>query len=491
MHTKANQLTIARSRARTVGLAGLLLLLLLAGSLIMVAGPSGLSSRAEDGDQTVSQPSHAVRNEESLPYAALLPILRSAISSPRPIVTHFSASPPHVDVGGTTTLSWHIRNEVDSLSLEPGIGDVTGRESIVLSLNETTTYILTARNYAGTTSAQTIVTVGKPVISSFEANPTLIYQNGQSTLSWSILGRVDQLTLEPGIGDVTGNTKVIVSPSQDTVYTLTATNPAGTATSQVEITVAPPPVITSFEPDEEAINQGDSTPLRWTISGTVQSLVLEPGFGDVSGLSQVNVSPTETTTYTLTAQNGSGSDMAMALVRVSPDTELLVFDWNKPVEKSDSGFPGEDTSGEANDDWTVPPNFAQGTYHMRVEIHSQPVAKEMIVQYCVWQKYPGETELREACADRMGLTGNPGVKATWSTAIEDMWTKYESIDYSLKRDRHRVVIRNSKGKLVTAKLGMEWNGEDPDEWYPLDWRFTVVVVAKDATFSGWSNYLEP
>jgi len=30
-----------------------------------------------------------------------------------------------------------------------------------------------------------------------------------------------------------------------------------------------------------------------------------------------------------------------------------------------------------------------------------------------------------------------------------------------------------------------------DEWYPLDFRFTVVVVAKGGGFSGWDTYLNP
>lgn len=491
MHRDQSHLTIARFKARTVALMGFLLLLLLTSSLVVLAAPSGLSSKAVSMDRPASQPGRPLGDEDAMLHSAFLPAIRSAIKSPRPIVVQFTATPSHVNNGGSTTLRWHIRNAVDTLTLEPGIGDVTGRDQIVVSLSETTTYVLTARNQAGATSAQTVVTVGKPVITRFAALPPLIYENGQATLSWSILGRVDHLTLEPGIGNVTGRTQVIVSPSQDTVYTLTAHNPAGSDTEQVEVTVAPPPEITSFKANHEAINEGDDTTLSWTISGTVQSLTLEPGMGDVAGQSQVKVSPTETTTYTLTAQNGSGSDAAETLVRVSPETELLVFDWDEPVLKSDSGFPGETPKGDANGNWTHPPKFAQGTYHMRVEIHSQPIAKDMQVQYCVWQKYPGETEQREACADRMELKGTPGTKATWSEAIEEMWTKYDPIDYSKDRKRHGAVIRNKAGKPVSAKQEWNWNGEDPDEWYPLDWRFSVVVVAKGETFSGWSNYLDP
>ncbi len=492
MHRSHNLLEIARPRTRGIALTACLVLFL-AGSLALASGPSGLGPRPVKAERTAPNLVLPAGDDDTMIHSAFLPAIRTAIKSPRPIVVHFAATPPHVENGSSTTLSWHIRNAVDTLTLEPGIGDVTGRDSIVVSPSQTTAYTLTARNQAGTTSVRTVVTVGRPVIARFTASPTLIYQGGQATLSWSILGHVDRLTLEPGIGDITNQTQFIVSPSQDTVYTLTAYNSAGNDTAQVEVTVAPPPEITSFDADPEAINDGDDAMLIWTISGTVQSLILEPGHRDVTGQNQVNVSPTETTTYTLNATNGSGSDVATSLVRVSPATELLVFDWNEPVEKSDSGFPGERPEGAANDNWTHPPNFAEGTYHFRVEIHSQPVTQEdMQVQYCVWQKIDGEAEQREACAERIrDLDGSPGTKATWSHAIDDMWSKYEPINYAVERKRHGAVIRNNHGDPVSGKQDWNWSGEIPEEWYPLDWRFTVVIVAKGETFSGWGNYLEP
>ena len=72
-----------------------------------------------------------------------------------------------------------------------------------------------------------------------------------------------------------------------------------------------------------------------------------------------------------------------------------------------------------------------------------------------------------------------------------MWTKALPINYAVARSRHGAVIRNEHGNPVSGKQGWDWYGEIPEEWYPLDWRFTVVVVAKGETFSGWGNYLEP
>jgi hypothetical protein len=52
-----------------------------------------------------------------------------------------------------------------------------------------------------------------------------------------------------------------------------------------------------------------------------------------------------------------------------------------------------------------------------------------------------------------------------------------------------VAIKNSDGQPVSDIGDWNWSGEDPDAWYPIDWRFTAVVVAKDAEFSGWGNYI--
>jgi hypothetical protein len=350
----------------------------------------------------------------------------------------------------------------------------------------------TSTHYAYLPAMRSALSSPRPIIVRFTANPALIEEGGSTTLSWQVFNSVDILALEPGVGDVTGQNQVVVWPSESTVYTLTATNQLGSISAQVSVTVAPPPPeITSFVASPDTLKQGEYTTLSWTTVGKIDSLVLEPGIGDVTGQTMLTIAPTETTTYTLTATNVSGSDSSETLVRVSPMTELLVFDWDGPVTKADSGFPGGDPTGAANGNWTHAPNFAEGTYHFRLEIRSQPVPKVMQVQYCVWQKYPGEVEQREACGERAALTGDPGAKVTWSDAIADMWEKTEPIDYSLERNRHGAVIRNKYGDPVSAKVGWDWNGENPDEWYPLDWRFTVVVVGEGATFSGWHNYLDP
>ena len=96
---------------------------------------------------------------------------------------------------------------------------------------------------------------------------------------------------------------------------LTITDNGGASDSVTKkITVAadggstPPdgaPVITSFTANPTSIAAGERSTLAWTVTGTVTALTLDQGIGGVLGSGDRTVSPPATTTYTLTAANGS------------------------------------------------------------------------------------------------------------------------------------------------------------------------------------------
>jgi hypothetical protein len=256
------------------------------------------------------------------------------------------------------------------------------------------------------------------------------------------------------------------------------------------VDIEPPPDITSFLANPDTIEPGETAELSWQISNTVRTLTLEPGVGDVTGQTSAVVSPTQTTVYTLTASSGSGTGAAQVTVHVDTSQlshELLVYDWNQPVTTAQRGFPRRQPLDAANGDWTAPINFAEGTLYFRVEIRNQPVPQEMQPQFCFWQY----EKTLENCGRKQALTGNPGTVVTWQTRVQSMYKKDGlSIDWVNPREICGVAIKNAEGQPVSDIHQWDWSGENPDEWYPLDWRFTVVVVAKDATFSGWENYTD-
>ena len=79
-----------------------------------------------------------------------------------------------------------------------------------------------------------------PVISSFTASPSSIQAGLSSTLAWNISGAT-AVSIDL-LGNLTGLTSKIVSPSQTTTYWLTAANATGTTAARLTITVTGAPI---------------------------------------------------------------------------------------------------------------------------------------------------------------------------------------------------------------------------------------------------------
>jgi hypothetical protein len=102
---------------------------------------------------------------------------------------------------------------------------------------------MTATNGQGTITATVPVTVttttgSPPAITYFHADHYSITSGGQAYLTWQINGATS-ITIEPGV-DTSGATYgVYVSPTETTIYTMTAFNGAGSDTETLTITVTP------------------------------------------------------------------------------------------------------------------------------------------------------------------------------------------------------------------------------------------------------------
>ena len=86
--------------------------------------------------------------------------------------------------------------------------------------------------------------ISKPVVN-FSASPSSIEKGESSTLTWSTTGATN-VTIEPGIGDVSTGGNRSVSPNATTTYTLAAKGEGGitTATAQISVNTPPPPQTT-------------------------------------------------------------------------------------------------------------------------------------------------------------------------------------------------------------------------------------------------------
>lgn len=169
------------------------------------------------------------------------PVSVNVLAAPKPFVLAFNALPASLgSAGGQVTLSWDVAG-ASSVQISPAVGTVAVQGSATVAVAQTTTFVLSATNSAGATSTATaVVSVAPlvpPLIFEFKASPTILpADGGASMLSWNVIGSQMKFFIE-GIGEVTGLTSKEVITTETRTYTLTATNPGGTVTRQVTVTV--------------------------------------------------------------------------------------------------------------------------------------------------------------------------------------------------------------------------------------------------------------
>jgi hypothetical protein len=187
--------------------------------------------------------------------------------------------------------------------------------SFRLTVTNTSGLQATAMTTVKTTSGTTGV-----VITSFTASPANISAGQSSTLAWTVTGATS-VSISPNIGSVNAQSgQTQVAPTQTTTYTLTATGSSGSVNATVVVTVgtgSSGPQILRFAANPTTIQKGGQSTLSWSTNGGTQFSI--SGIGTVAANGSTTVSPTQTTTYTLTV-TGSNGQTVTAPVTVTVGT---------------------------------------------------------------------------------------------------------------------------------------------------------------------------
>ncbi len=122
-----------------------------------------------------------------------------------------------------------------------------------------------------------------------------------------------------------------LSPGSHVIYFMVQDN-NGTWSAEVRSTVTveagpvQPARISSFTASEMNIVAGEETTLSWNVSNAAE-ISLDQGIGDVQAVASVDVSPEETTTYTLRAEGGGAVAVGKITVTVEqPELDIVFFD---------------------------------------------------------------------------------------------------------------------------------------------------------------------
>ena len=169
------------------------------------------------------------------------------------------------------------------------------------------TVTLTGKNAKGSCTDSVTLnphtqTVVEPICNSFTSSPTSIVRGNSATLTWATTNATG-VSINQNIGVVAVDGTKVVTPTNTTTYTLTATKDAKTVSCPVIVTVTDvptplTPICDSFTANASTINRGQSSVLTWNTTN-VNSVSINNAIGTVNVDGTITVSPLQTTTYTL------------------------------------------------------------------------------------------------------------------------------------------------------------------------------------------------
>lgn len=258
-----------------------------------------------------------------------------------PRVRQFSIRPSTVDPGDPVEIRWNVE-DVDTVEIQPAIGEVGPFGTIFPAVTQTTTFTLRATNEEGETVRQRSVIV-RPLPApepeapppaprlSFNIRPGTADPGQEVVLEWNATNAED-VVIEgvPGIQIPSGAFFRRFERSE--VVGAIARGPGGETRRTASIIIRPPSP--PPEPDEPAaptarlsIRPSTSVPgrevaIEWE-SANADQITITPELGTVGEQGSVVVTPLTTTTYTLEATGPGGTvrEIRTLLVRQPPEEE--------------------------------------------------------------------------------------------------------------------------------------------------------------------------
>jgi len=261
-------------------------------------------------------------------------------TTPSPTAT-FAANPSDIELGNNTTLQW-TSTGASTVTITPspvagsgmsGPQTVSGSGSLTIrptAINQSPgyTYTLTATSdgCSPQTITKTAVVMVRPVavapacpnVISFTADSCVL--NGESsTLQWNVADS-DFVTISgPGVNQTfssnpNGTGSLVVNPTADSTYTITATRSGSCTTASppfptaasVSVRIKQPPTVTNLSASPALIDAGQTARLTWNESANVANVQITSIGGDTNtytvppGQRFLDVRPASTATYTIT-----------------------------------------------------------------------------------------------------------------------------------------------------------------------------------------------
>jgi len=275
-----------------------------------------------------------------------LEISREGEPNNPPPEVNFSASETEIESGESSILSWSTQN-ASSVTISPDIGTVDTSGTYTVSPATTTTYTLTATGPAGSTEASKTITVVDPAELVFEPVDDQEVLEGQeltftvhavysddSSLSYSVSNLPSRASFDPETQTFSWTPEVGQAGEYNPEFVVSDGELTDTMTVQITVTANPPSVNLTVDP--QTIVSGQSATLSWS-SEYAETCTIDPDIGEVPLNGSIDVSPEETTTYTISATGSGGT--ASDTVTVTVEQSLASI--TGTITDADTGQPLE------------------------------------------------------------------------------------------------------------------------------------------------------
>lgn len=274
--------------------------------------------------------------ESSQTYSSF-PKDETIIVVPPPPIISFSANPNVIVEGDNSILTWMVQY-ADSCNAS---GGWTGQKATSGTQNInpvlTTTYILSCAGPGGSSAESLTVTVIPKLTASCSASPDPALINQPVTFSAQASGGTGSYTYSWS-GACTGTNKTCSKTfSSPNTYSATVTISSGTQSisKNCSVTINVPSLPTlNFSANPSSIISGETSTLTWSSSNTNSCLASGGWTGPKPTSGNTVVSPTITTTYSLTCSGLGGviSKSASVVVRIIIEPPCLRARCNNDIE---------------------------------------------------------------------------------------------------------------------------------------------------------------
>jgi len=244
----------------------------------------------------------------------------------------FSVDPQSITLGESSVLQWDI-TDAEIVSIDGGIGYVSAKGSASVSPQQSTTYTLKAEGPGGTATQSVTVMVKIPLpVITIRADPDHIRVGESSTLSWTS-AYADSCILDPDIGEVDLNGKIVVSPVKTVMFILTAINSSGQVKADAIVTIVNNVPVA----EAQSVVADEDTPVSLTLSGSdadddplTYQIISSPMHGVLTGIAP-NLTYTPTSQYNgsdafnfAVDDGNSCSEPAMVAINIRPVNDAPV-----------------------------------------------------------------------------------------------------------------------------------------------------------------------